>query len=367
MRHNHDLYMKYAILEAKKGLGKVEPNPPVGAVIVRNNTILAKGYHHHFGGPHAEIDVLEKVKNVDLKGALLYITLEPCCTHGKTPPCTERIIKSGIKNVVIAIKDPNPKHLGKGIRILKKAGIHVETGIMKEEAKLLIKYFEKFITKKLPWCTVKSAMSLDGKIATHTGESKWISNQHSRELVQSLRKTADAILVGINTVLIDDPGLSLRIGKHHKEPYKIVLDSYARIPLNSRLIKSFPEKTIIITNMVETHKKVCLLKKRGVCVIHNKSRKGFIMVREAFNKIAECGIQHVLVEGGGSVINSVFKAGLVDEIVFFYAPILVGGKNAPTSMDGKGIRHLKDAYRIKNLLTENIHGDILIRGNVIYP
>lgn len=356
-------WMKIAISLAKRGEGKVSPNPMVGAVILREGKLISKGYHRYFGGPHAEVDALKKAGK-KARGATLFVNLEPCCHFGKTPPCTQAIIKAGIRKVIVAVKDPNPLNNGKGLEELKKAGIEVEVGICKEEATKLNEFFFKYVQKKVPFVIVKAAASLDGKIATCKGESKWITSEKSRKLGKKLRNKVDAILVGINTVLKDDPEL-LPL-QTRKRFFRIVLDSELKTPLQSKILEnqaSFP--TLIFTTEKAKDKKVKTIIKKGVEVIRVSSDPtGRVNPSEVLKKLGERQIASLLVEGGGEVIGSFIREKLVDKIYLFLSPRLIGGKQAPTWLEGRGFEALSETPKLDIIRLRKIEEDILLEGYV---
>lgn len=359
--------MREAIRLAKKGIGRTSPNPIVGAVIVKNGRILGKGFHRCAGGPHAEINAL-RVAGDAARGATLYVTLEPCSTHGKTPPCTDAIISSGIRKAVIGTIDPNPRHAGNGIDLLRKKGITVSSGVLASETKSMNSAFNKFITQKLPFVTVKAAMTLDGKLATVAGDSKWITNQASRAYAHLLRREHDAVLVGINTVKKDAPSLTVRYGiKTCKQPYRVVLDREGNIPLSSKLLdrKSASRTIVIVTKMAsdETMRKI---ESRGARVIVAKEKDRRIDIGDALRILARHGITSVLVEGGSQVITSFFEAKAADKVVIFIAPKLIGGDAAPTLFAGKGIRAVKNAVQLHDVTAKRFADDILIEGYPTY-
>ncbi len=356
-------WMKIAISLAKRGEGKVSPNPMVGAVILREGKLISKGYHRYFGGPHAEVDALKKAGK-KARGATLFVNLEPCCHFGKTPPCTQAIIRAGIRKVIVAVKDPNPLNNGKGLEELKKAGIEVEVGICKEEATKLNEFFFKYVQKKVPFVIVKAAASLDGKIATCKGESKWITSEKSRKLGKKLRNKVDAILVGINTVLKDDPEL-LPL-QTRKRFFRIVLDSELKTPLQSKILEnqtSFP--TLIFTTEKAKDKKVKTIIKKGVEVIRVSSDPtGRVNPSEVLKKLGERQIASLLVEGGGEVIGSFIREKLVDKIYLFLSPRLIGGKQAPTWLEGRGFEALSETPKLDIIRLRKIEEDILLEGYV---
>lgn len=342
---NHAHWMAMALQEAHKGIGLTSPNPPVGAVIVHNNRLISKGYHHASGQAHAEINAL-KSAGIRAKGATVYITLEPCSTAGKTGPCVEALINASVGTVVYGCDDPNPGHRGKGEKLLKRAGIQVHKNILKEDCVKLIRPFATAVLKKRPYITLKLAQSLDGKIAAADGSSKWISGPESRAVVQEIRKTCDAILVGVNTVRRDNPSLDLR--PKGKSPwFQVIVDSRLEIPPAS---KCFNTKgiTILLTTSQAPASRIRKFGKSAEVIVC-KSKLGRVDLKDAVKHLVNRGICHLLVEGGGEISSSVIENGLADDLYLFIAPILIGGKSAPTSFDGTGISNIKKAIRLKDL------------------
>jgi len=355
--------MRKAIALAKKGEGETNPNPVVGAVVVKNGKIVGEGYHKKAGLPHAEVEAIIG-SGASAIGATLYVTLEPCSTFGRTPPCTNLIIASGIKEVVIATKDPNPIHKNRGIRCLKRANIKVSLGILENEAKEMNRIFEKFVVEKKPYITAKVAQSLDGKIATATGESKWITGLDSRRLVHKLRSQADAILIGVNTIIRDDPLLTNRLYRgSKKQPIKIVLDSHLRTPPNSRIFsKDSPQQVILAATPSAPTKRIRFFEKKGVRVLVIKNKKRKVSLKDLMKRLAKMEIAHILVEGGAEVLGSFFKEGLVDKVLFFISPKVIGGADAPTSVMGDGVDRLSLARRLKDTKITRFEEDFLIEG-----
>ena len=364
MNKADEFYMSKAIELAKKAEGRTSPNPMVGAVLVKNGKIIGKGYHRKAGLAHAEVEVIRDAGE-NAAGATLYVTLEPCSTFGKTPPCTDLIRISGIKKVRIAAKDPNPVNANKGIRFLRKSGIEVETGILEKEAKAINIVFEKFIRTGLPFVTVKVAQSLDGKIATATGESKWITGLDSRRFVHKLRAEVDAVLVGINTVLKDDPLLTNRLYKRsRKQPIRIVLDSKLKISPECKLFSINSQDVILATTNSAPRKKIKFFKEIGVKILVAKDNNGKVDLKDLMKKLARMNIAHVLVEGGSEVLGSFFRENLVDRALFFISPKVIGGKGAPSSVMGEGITKLRFAKRLKETKITRFKEDILVEGRV---
>ena len=359
----NDKYMKRALELAAKGKGRTSPNPMVGAVIVKSGRIIAEGYHRKAGTPHAEVVALKKA-GAKAKGATLYVNLEPCChTDKKTPPCTKEIIRSGINKVVIAMKDPNPKVSGKGIRELRKAGIIVETGIMKLEAQELNKAFIKFITQKEPFVILKIAQSLDGKIATAKGESKWITGEKARNLVHELRNEVDAVLVGINTVKKDNPSLDCKI-KGGRNPYRIIMDSRLNISLDSKVLKYKDKKTIIAATPSASSRNKSLIEKQGNKVLIVKEASGRVSLKALMKALGKLDISSVMIEGGSSINASALSSRIVDKIMVFIAPMIIGGSDSIPSIGGKSPAQLGKTIKLRNLRINRVGQDILIQGDI---
>ncbi|MBU1038379.1 MAG: bifunctional diaminohydroxyphosphoribosylaminopyrimidine deaminase/5-amino-6-(5-phosphoribosylamino)uracil reductase RibD [Candidatus Omnitrophica bacterium] len=354
-------YMDIAIGLARKAEGRTNPNPLVGAVIVKGGRIVGRGYHKKCGLPHAEACAIKSSGDL-ARGATLYVTLEPCDHHGRTPPCTDAIIKSGIKRVVIAMKDPNPVTDGRGIKKLKRHGIKVETGILESEASAINKPFIKFITKRMPWVRVKMAESIDGKIATKSGDSKWITTDESRRYVRCLRGKVDAVMVGINTVLKDDPLLLSGI-PGLKEPLRVVVDSALRIPVTSKLFSTSGSHSVLLaTTKKASFKKAEACAKKGISVLFCKAKGGRVDLMDLLRKLSWLNITDLLVEGGGELTASFIEQKLVDQFIFFIAPKIIGGRDARTAVEGRGVDKVKDALKLKNVSTRILAGDILIEA-----
>lgn len=368
------IFLKQTLKLAKKGLGQTNPNPMVGAVIVKNGKIIGKGYHKRVGLPHAEIEALRSAKE-RLKGATLYTNLEPCSHFGRTPPCVQAIIKAGINRVVCSTLDPNPKVQGKGIRALKKADIKVSVGLLEKESRLLNEPFFIFHKKKRPFIAIKFAASLDGKIAAKTGDSKWITNEKARSYARKLRRHYQSVLVGINTILKDDPSLGITpcaefgarvkagtsaIECEKKEPLRIILDPSLKIPLNSQVLRD--NNVIIVTTMFANKKNLEMLKKRAVPFRCYKNK--IIPLPRLLDDLKKQEIISILVEGGGETIGHFIDKGLVDKLYAFYSPIIVGGKKAVTAVSAEGIKNLKSAIRFSNISFKHFGDNFLLSG---YP
>jgi diaminohydroxyphosphoribosylaminopyrimidine deaminase/5-amino-6-(5-phosphoribosylamino)uracil reductase len=358
--------MQMALSEASKGLGKVNPNPLVGAVIVRGNNIIGSGYHEQFGGPHAEINAIRNARE-SVEGATMYVTLEPCSHFGKTPPCADALIDAKIAKVVIAMADPNPLVSGRGIEILKENGIEVEVGMLEKEAQELNRIFIKYIQTKLPYVVMKTAMSLDGKIATATGHSQWISSPESRQYVHGLRNELKGILVGVNTVTTDDPELTTRLnGETGRNPIRIVVDSMGRIPLSAKMLKDGATNPVIIaTTSAFPEEKRFQLEESGHKILILAEREGKVDLNQLMIELGKLGVDGILLEGGGTLNESALKSGIVDEIQFILAPILLGGRDAITPIEGAGFNTINEGIRLHQMTISRIGDDILITARVI--
>ena len=365
-------YMNIALQLAKKGKGKVNHNPLVGAIIVRDGVILGRGYHKEYGKAHAEVNAFLDAKE-DITGATMYVTLEPCSHYGKTPPCVERIIENKISRVVIGMIDPNPLVAGKGIEKLKKSGITVTVGVLEEECRKLNEVFIKYITKNEPFVVLKTAMSLDGKIATSRGESKWITGEKARNEVHNLRNELEAIMVGVDTVIIDNPELTCRL-ENGRNPIRIIVDSTLKIPLNSKVLKNQDEaKTIVATKKEAIEEKVKKLEALGVTVLkisddkeyeNNNIRNKKVNLNNLMKELGKLNIDGVLLEGGATLNYSALQEGIVDKIQVYIAPKIIGGLNSKGPVGGTGIEFLKDAFKINDLTSKFIGEDILIEGYI---
>jgi len=358
--------MHVALSQAAKGLGKVNPNPLVGAVIVRGENIISTGYHELFGGPHAEINAIRNA-NGSVEGATMYITLEPCSHFGKTPPCADALIDAGIKKVIVAMKDPNPWVSGRGIDKLKENGIEVVEGLLENEAKELNRIFIKYIQTKLPYVVMKSAMSLDGKIATASGNSQWISGLESRQYVHLLRNELKGILVGVNTVIKDDPELTTRIdGIIGRNPIRIVVDSTGRIPLSASMLKDGAGNPVIIATTTEfPENKRVQLEASGHRVMTLPDCDCKVDLNRLMVELGKLGIDGILLEGGGTLNESALKSNIVDEVQFFIAPKLIGGRNALTPIEGSGFDKVEDGVKLGQMKIQMIGEDILVTARVI--
>lgn len=354
-------YMKRALELAAQAKGHTSPNPMVGAVIVKDGRIIGEGYHHKAGQPHAEVNAVQSAEE-SVKGATIYVTLEPCSHYGKTPPCSDLIIRSGFNKVVVASVDPNPLVAGRGIQRIRDAGIEVEVGVCEKESVRLNEVFNYFITTQRPFVHMKYAMTLDGKIATETGQSKWISSEKSREHAHRLRGELSGIMAGIGTVLKDNPQLTCRV-PGYSNPVRIVVDSQLRIPLDSAVLTNQLEaKTIILTTRFASEEKLTALEKMGVEVIKVKASEKRIDLYEAMNVLGKKGIDSILLEGGAQLNASALEADIVNKLTVYIAPKLVGGEKAVSPVIGKGVQHMAEAYQFKDVQTYKIGEDIVIEA-----
>lgn len=335
-------WMRRALGLARKGYGRTSPNPMVGAVVVRGGVGVGSGWHRRAGLAHAEVEAIRSTLagGGSTRGATLYVTLEPCCTQGRTPPCTEAILAAGIRRVVVGATDPNPRHAGRGLELLRRAGVEVQVGVCEREATELNEVFNHWIVRRTPFVTVKAAMTLDGKIATVTGESRWITGEPARALGMRLRRGVDAILVGVNTVVADDPALTDRgAGVAARPPLRrLVLDSRARTPLDARLVSDGGrENTIVVVVKGAAGRRVAALRRRVGVWEAPDDGGGRVDLGWLMSALGGAGVTSLLVEGGGEVVGSFLGGGWVQRVAFFYAPLVVGGRGAPRGVAGAGM------------------------------
>jgi diaminohydroxyphosphoribosylaminopyrimidine deaminase/5-amino-6-(5-phosphoribosylamino)uracil reductase len=375
--------MRLALRLARRGYGTTSPNPMVGAVLVKAGKIIGRGWHHRAGLPHAEIEALHDAqkKGHNPKGATIYVTLEPCCTHGRTPPCTDALIAAGIKRVVIGATDPNPDHAGKGFKILNRAGIKVVHGILAEECTALNESFNHWIIHRTPFVTVKAAMTLDGKIATASGESKWITGEKARAYGMHLRQGSDAILVGVNTVLADNPSLTARASNlpHHADPAfgnpklrRIILDSLARTPLTAKVVRDdFAALTTIVVSKRAPKKHVTALAKHVNIIIapdtktlSPATRHPSLDLRWLLKKLGSENVTRLLVEGGGEVNASFLMGGFAQRVAFFYAPKILGGRDSRKGVAGEGAKKLSDVIQLQDVQWRKLGDDLLLTARL---
>lgn len=364
-------FMRVALRLARRGYGLTSPNPMVGAVLVRDERIIGRGWHTRAGGPHAEIAALQdaQARGSDPKGAVLYVTLEPCCTQGRTPPCTDALIAADIRRVVAAATDPNPAHSGRGFRILEKAGIEVSRGVLAQEAATLNEAYNHWIVHRTPFVIVKAAMTLDGKIATAAGESKWITGEPARAWAMRLRQGVDAILVGVNTVLADDPSLTVRsLRTPHSAlrtpKRRIILDALARTPLTARVVSDAQAgaTTVVVTQSAPRQRLAALAAR--VRVWTAPVRGGKVPLPWLLKRLGAEALTSLLVEGGGEVNASFLEQGLAHRVAFFYAPLVLGGRDARKAVAGLGARGWGGARRLSAVKWRRLGPDLLLWARV---
>ncbi len=362
----HEHYMRLALELAAQARGRTSPNPLVGAVIVRDGKIIGQGFHKKAGTPHAEVHALREAGE-QARGAVMYVTLEPCSYYGRTPPCSQAVVDAGLAEVYVAMEDPNPKVAGQGIRQIRNAGISVAVGIMEKEARRLNEAFIKYITTQKPFVLLKAAMTLDGRIAARTGHARWVTGLEARQRVHRIRDEYDAILVGINTVIADDPELTCRLpgGEGGHDPVRVILDSRARTPLTAWVLQvDSPAATIIVTTDAAPPENVTALKAAGAEIIIVTNRDGRVDLPELLTELGRREISSLLVEGGAEVSAAFLNMALVDKVLWFIAPKLVGGRDAPGPVGGAGHEQMDKALALRDMTWGQVGNDIYVEG---YP
>ncbi|MFA8449393.1 MAG: bifunctional diaminohydroxyphosphoribosylaminopyrimidine deaminase/5-amino-6-(5-phosphoribosylamino)uracil reductase RibD [Bacteroidales bacterium] len=363
MYNKDEIYMSKALSLSLKGRGSVNPNPLVGAIVVKNGQIIGEGYHQKFGGKHAEINAFESLTE-SAEGAVMYVTLEPCSHFGKTPPCVQAIVKNKISKVFVGLLDPNPLVSGRGIRFLEEHGVEVVCGVLEKELQNVNRIFLKYITTKTPWVVMKTAMTLDGKIASCTGDSKWISCEESRLKVHKLRNELMGIMVGVETVKKDNPLLTTRLEQEEvHNPIRIVADSKASIPLDSRVLNTTGRTIVFVTDVAEKHK-IKAIEDKGKEVYIVRSHKGRIDLHSALSKLGDLEIDSLLLEGGGTINFSAIQEGIVDEVYSYIAPKIIGGSISKTPVEGCGFDMMNKAVQLQQVSYEKIGDDLLIHGYI---
>lgn len=358
-------YMQTALKLAQKGMGYVNPNPMVGAVIVKNGKVIGQGFHEEYGEAHAERNALASCTESP-EGAVMYVTLEPCCHYGKTPPCTNAILESKISKVVVACEDPNPKVAGNGIRILREAGVEVEVGVGRDESIKLNEVFFHYIQKRSPYVVMKYAMTMDGKIATRTGESRWITGEAARRKVHEDRHRYAAIMVGSETVIEDDPMLNCRLADG-KNPLRIVCDSRLRVSRDSRIVSTSREIPTIIATACRDRTQWVKYEEAGCTILCvEEDVTGHVNLKALMRELYQQKIDSVLLEGGGTLNASALRAGIVNKVQAYIAPKIFGGSSAKTPVRGLGVASPGDAYLLKNSRIQRLGEDILIESEVDY-
>jgi diaminohydroxyphosphoribosylaminopyrimidine deaminase/5-amino-6-(5-phosphoribosylamino)uracil reductase len=360
-------YMGQALSLARLALGQASPNPAVGAVVVKKGTVVGQGYTQPPGSHHAEVLALKQAGEA-ARGSAMYVTLEPCAHYGRTPPCTEAIIAAGIRSVHMAMLDPNPIVLGRGKNELEQKGIKTYLGEDEEEAREINEAYIKFITTGLPFVTAKFAMSLDGKIATRRGSSRWISGPESRTYVHCLRYTSDAIMAGANTVIADDPHLTTRCsggkgGTARKQPLRVIVDGEGRTPLTARLFKE-PGETLLALGRAATEKEKTAFKQAGAEIVELPAGGGRVDLVKLLAELGKREITSVIVEGGGILLGSLFDQGLVDKVIAFIAPVIIGGAEAKTAVAGRGVDQVAESFRLERLQVARLGDDVIVSGYV---
>ncbi|MDH7499778.1 MAG: bifunctional diaminohydroxyphosphoribosylaminopyrimidine deaminase/5-amino-6-(5-phosphoribosylamino)uracil reductase RibD [candidate division NC10 bacterium] len=360
--------MERALSLAARGKGRTSPNPMVGAVVVKQGLVVGEGYHLRAGSDHAEVMALREAKE-SAADATLYVSLEPCCHYGRTPPCTERIIESRIRRVVASMLDPNPLVCGKGFARLKEAGLQVEWGLMEEESRRLNEAYVKWVTTGMPFVILKGAVSLDGKIATRSGESKWITGEAARQKVHQLRSEVDAVMVGIGTILKDDPQLTTRLPSGEgKDPLRIILDTALRLPPDSKVVRTDSQAgTLLVTSLLSPPEKLEELRSCGVEVWTMEEEGGRIPLRPLLKRLGEREITSLMIEGGSELNAAALEEGIADKVILFLSPRLIGGASAPSWIGGKGIERLEGCWSLKNISLERVGDDIMIEGYLQPP
>jgi diaminohydroxyphosphoribosylaminopyrimidine deaminase/5-amino-6-(5-phosphoribosylamino)uracil reductase len=360
-------HLARAIEIAEHGRGRVSPNPLVGAVIVRDGTVLAEGFHREYGAQHAEVEAIRAAGDEDLTGATMYVSLEPCCHHGKTPPCTDAIRAAGINRVVVGSDDPSEHASGRGLGILRDDGVEVEVaeGELATRARLLNQPFRKRARTGRPWVLFKSAMTLDGKVATRAGDSKWISGEASRHRAHHWRAECDAVVVGIGTALADDPQLTARIEGVHRQPRRVVFDALARLPLDSQLVRDARETPLtVVVSRAARRRSSDALETHGVDVLVAPGANEPARVLSALDQLGAAGIGSILLEGGPHLAGAFLDAGEIDEIRLFLAPIVLGGKTARDPLEGEGVDVIAGAVRALTLDCERVGEDLLVSARI---
>lgn len=365
MSDQHQQYMAQALQLAKQGEGRTAPNPPVGAVVVRQGRVVGSGFHPQAGEPHAEVFALRQAKE-QARGADVYVTLEPCSHQGRTGPCVEALIAAGVGRVFVGVQDPNPQVAGRGIQLLQQAGIEVEVGILAEQCRRLIAPFARQILSGLPYTIYKTAMTLDGKTATASGDSRWISGEQSRLRVHQLRDRVEAIMVGIGTLLNDDPLLNTRLPESAgRDPLRVVVDSRLQIPLNSKLLHQQSEaKNLLATTAAAEQQKIAELQQLGAEVLVLPDDSGQVSLVHLWRELGKRDVQRLLLEGGATLAGAALKAGLIDQMMVFIAPKLIGGAADYGIFAGAGCQQLANAVPLKRMVYEQVGEDLLITGEM---
>lgn len=365
MKNADQQFMQQALELAVLARGRTSPNPMVGAVVVKDDKVIGEGYHHQAGTPHAEIHALKQAGD-QARGATLYVTLEPCSHFGRTPPCADAVIAAGVARVVIAALDPNPKVAGQGLRKLQEAGIEVETGVLEQQSRHLNEVFWKYIQTGQPLIALKTAMTLDGKIATYSGDSRWVTGESARHEVHRLRNIYDGILVGIGTVLKDDPLLNTRLQvKDVQDPVRIIIDGRLQMPLDGNIARTARrQRTLVFCSNQADPRTQLKMERLGLHVIRLDCPPDIVPLEEVMRILGRMEICSVLVEGGGEINGYLLEHEMVDKVYWFIAPKLIGGREAPTPVGGQGLALMQEAWLLKSIEMQTFGSDILISGNL---
>jgi diaminohydroxyphosphoribosylaminopyrimidine deaminase/5-amino-6-(5-phosphoribosylamino)uracil reductase len=366
LKDRHEKFMKAALGFARKGLGKTSPNPAVGAVIARRGQVVAAGFHRKAGGAHAEVEALNQLRGKARRGDTLYVTLEPCNHFGRTPPCTQAILEKGIRKVVVGMRDPNPHVTGGGCDYLSGQGVEVVTGVLEAECRRLNEWFVTYVTKGRPFVIAKTALTLDGWTATSTGHSRWVTNERSREWVHRLRHQVDGILVGVGTVMADDPLLNTRLKKGRgKDPVRIIVDTHLRIPVNARVLAHpHGSETLIAVSEDVAPRRMERLKTKGISFLVCPKKEGRIDLTALMDKLGNRSITSVLLEGGATLMGAMIREKLVDKFCIFKAPKILGGSDGRPMALGQGPSKMDQSIPLKDIRIKRFGDDLLITG---YP
>ncbi|MEN6326808.1 MAG: bifunctional diaminohydroxyphosphoribosylaminopyrimidine deaminase/5-amino-6-(5-phosphoribosylamino)uracil reductase RibD [Syntrophomonas sp.] len=357
-------FMQRALDLAAMARGRTSPNPLVGAVIVKAGEIIGEGYHRKAGTPHAEVHALNAAGDYDLSDATMYVSLEPCSHYGRTPPCADALVKAGLQRVVIATRDPNPLVAGRGVKILENAGIETAVGLLEEPATRLNEVFFKYIQRGQPFVSLKTAMTIDGKIASYTGDSRWVTGEAARNFVHQLRNSYDAIMVGIGTVLADDPQLNTRLpGEDIKDPIRIIVDGQLDLPLESKIVKTArTQRSIVFAAKNHDKEKAGMLKAWGLEIVEIGEEAANLLLENVMEQLGTMGICSVLLEGGAQINAYMLEHNLVDKVYWFIAPKIIGGRNAPSPVAGQGIALMNEAIKLKRVEVKNFDDDLCLIG-----
>ncbi len=369
VKDRHEKFMKAALGFARRGLGKTSPNPAVGALIVRQDRVVASGFHRKAGAPHAEVEALDRLQGKARPGDTLYVTLEPCNHYGRTPPCTQAILEKGVRKVVVGMRDPNPHVKGGGCEYLSRHGVEVMSGVLEEECRRLNEWFVTYVTKGRPFVIAKTAMTLDGWTATSSGHSRWVTNERSREWVHRLRDQVDGLLVGVGTVTADDPLLNTRLRKGGgKDPVRIIVDTKLRIPSNARVLgHGHGSETLIAVGDDVPSRRLRKIEREGVSFLTCPRKNGRIDLRALMDRLGQRSITSVLLEGGATLMGAMIREKLVDKFCIFKAPKILGASDGRPMALGQGPKRMDQSIALKDIRIRRFGEDLLITGYPEYP